>query len=363
MHRLRDSLLSPSPKGFPDIGELDSISQSRQDTRQSLSRGEFKDVREAAFFNRTWVTDRYCNVGDGVDSLDRYLRDIWYMYYQLSLYTSHETPDHDRLVFDILRIQGSGPLTRPVKGKYGVEIARMAEGTLWNDLPFLVTDMTDFWINNCGPMSGTQRLNFASFLAKLASTRVCKDRMCQVVLIIFPCTFEERQEARTTDYQDNEDPNRGAHSLEIMHLLPAACVWLDEAGSNLLRLSEVSWNDCPSTIGQGGPCFIESEFGSRSPTGFTPWRWMFWLKQLHEIRESAKETNENRLEEYAANAICAMVREAEERNSDILRVYQTAGYQIYQDKHLVCLKHLVEGEKPEQSDLQESEYGMESEET
>ncbi|CAG8124060.1 unnamed protein product [Penicillium nalgiovense] len=81
MHRLRDSLLSPSPKGFPDIGELDSVSQSRQDTRQSLSRGEFNDVREAAFLNRTWVTDRYCNVGDGVDSLECYLRDIWYMYY------------------------------------------------------------------------------------------------------------------------------------------------------------------------------------------------------------------------------------------------------------------------------------------
>jgi hypothetical protein len=33
-------------------------------------------------------------------------------------------------------------------------IARLTEGTLWNDLPFLVTDMTDLWINNCGPMSG-----------------------------------------------------------------------------------------------------------------------------------------------------------------------------------------------------------------
>jgi hypothetical protein len=92
-----NSPLSPLPNGFPDIGELDGVSQSRQGTRQSLPRGEFKDVREAAFFNQTWITDRYCNVGDGVDSLERYLRDIWYMSYQPSLYTSRETLDHDRL--------------------------------------------------------------------------------------------------------------------------------------------------------------------------------------------------------------------------------------------------------------------------
>jgi hypothetical protein len=88
---------SAPAKSFPDIGELDSVPQSRQDTRQSLSRGEFKDVREAAFFNRTWMTDRYCNVREGVDFLEGYLRDIWYMFYQPSLYTSRETLDHDRL--------------------------------------------------------------------------------------------------------------------------------------------------------------------------------------------------------------------------------------------------------------------------
>ncbi|KAJ5531503.1 hypothetical protein N7527_004896 [Penicillium freii] len=89
MHRLRKSLLSPSPNKFPDIGELDSVSHDRQATRQSLARDEFQEVRGAA-------CDRYCNCGDGV-------------------YTSHETAEHDRLVLDTLRTQGKGPLTRPVK--------------------------------------------------------------------------------------------------------------------------------------------------------------------------------------------------------------------------------------------------------
>ena len=96
----------------------------------------------------------------------------------------HETTVHDRLVLDILQIQAKGPLTRPVK-TITESISYETEGTVWNDLPFLVTDMTDFWINNCGPMLGTQRLNFASYLAKVASTRICKDRMCQVALVIF----------------------------------------------------------------------------------------------------------------------------------------------------------------------------------
>ncbi|KGO71453.1 hypothetical protein PITC_051380 [Penicillium italicum] len=105
MYRIRDSLLSPSLKGFPYIGELDSVSYSQEDVRQCLARGEFKEVRGAAFYNRTGiVSDRYCNCGDGVDSLEGYTRDIWYIYFQLSLHTSYETPEYDRLVLDIIRI-------------------------------------------------------------------------------------------------------------------------------------------------------------------------------------------------------------------------------------------------------------------
>lgn len=138
--------------------------------------------------------------------------------------------------------------------------------------------MTDSWINDCGAMSGIHLLNFSSFLAKLAFTCVCKDRMCQVALVLFRRTFEERQVLRSSGDPgdpDDEDPHRSMDSLEIRHLLPSATAWLREADCNILQLSEVSWNDCPSAIGKGGRCFIESKLGKRSPTGFTPWRWLF----------------------------------------------------------------------------------------
>lgn len=170
--------------------------------------------------------------------------------------------------------------------------------------------------------------------------------MCQIALILFRNTFEDRRELRTTEETDNEDASRGIRSLEIAHLLPSACMWINEAGYNLIQLSEVCWNDCPGTIGQGGRKFVESEFGKRSPTGFTPWRWMYWLKRLHEIQEEAREAKEERLEEYASDAISRMVSEVEERNSEILRVYQAGGEALHQDKHLACLRGHLKSEVP-----------------
>ncbi|KAH8688025.1 hypothetical protein GQ44DRAFT_720818 [Phaeosphaeriaceae sp. PMI808] len=331
MHHLCDALLGPLPKGPADLTKPDNAATDRQSVRDSIARGTFG--------NRTSIIiERYCSLGDGVDSLEDFLHSLWYMYYQLGRNTSHETRDHDRIVLDILRIQGLGPLTRPVSGNYGIDIARTVEGTLWNDLPYLVTDMAEFWIANCASMSGVHRLNFASFLAKLASARVSKDRMCQMALVLFRSTFEERRELGNIEKPDDEDTHRSILSLDIAQLLPAACVWFQEAGFNLIQLSDLSWNDCPSSIGQGGQMFIISEFGKRSPTGFTPWRWMYWLKRLHEIREEAEQVNEKGLEEYATTAINLMVSRVEIRNSEILRAYENGGDVLHQDQHLGCLK-------------------------
>ena len=341
MHHLRDALLSPSPKGPPELSSLDNSATEMQGVRESIARNEFQVLRGAGFYNRTWiVSHRYCNIGDGVDALEGSLHSLWHIYYQLGRHTAHETTDHDRLVLDIVRIQGLGPLTRPVSGLYGIDIARTADGTLWNDLPFLAADMTDFWINNCASISGIQRLNLASFLAKLASTRVSKDRICQIALVIFSSALEVRQVLGSTEIPDREDTHRSIRTLDLRHLLPAVCVWIKEAGHVLIQLSDLSWNDCPSVIGQGGQKFIESEFGKRSPTGFTPWRWMYWLKRLHEIQEEAKEANEKHLEAQATDAIDRMVRGVKDRNSGILRAYQSGGDVLHQDEHLSCLKDL-----------------------
>ncbi|KAK6700805.1 hypothetical protein SNK04_010743 [Fusarium graminearum] len=129
--------------------------------------------------------------------------------------------------------------------------------------------------------------------------------------------------------------------LTIAQLLPSASVWINEAGYNIIQLSDVSWNDCPSPVGHGGPMFTQSDLGKRCPNGFTPWRWMFWLKRLHKIRDEAKEANENGLEESAVEAIEAMVSNVEERNSEILRAYQDGGEDLHKDQHFSCLQGLL----------------------
>jgi hypothetical protein len=269
------------------------------------------------------------------------------MYYELGRNISSESPEHEGIVLDILHIQGKGPLTRPARGVYGVDIARTVNGTLWNDLPFLVGDMTNFWVSHGASMSGTHRLNFATFLAKLASTRVAKDRLYQVALLIFRTLFESPQALRTGEESDEEDLNRGTKQLEVFHLLPGAVAWLKIASHNLLLLSEVYWNDCPSHISKGGEEFLESELGQRSPAGFSPWRYMFWLKRLHVIQEEAKEANEKALEELASDGIQYMINTIKQRNAEVLGAYKNGGDVLHQDKHLSCLKFLARVEEPE----------------
>ncbi|BDD60943.1 hypothetical protein MPDQ_006938 [Monascus purpureus] len=110
MHNFRDALLSPSPKDFLEPDERYDALKDQETIRESITQGNLEELRAVAFFNRTWIiSSRYCSVGDGVDFLEGYLHSLWYIYYQLSWNTSCETSDHDRIVLDILRIQGMGP--------------------------------------------------------------------------------------------------------------------------------------------------------------------------------------------------------------------------------------------------------------
>lgn len=190
----------------------------------------------------------------------------------------------------------------------------------------------------------------------MASTRVGKDKLCQIALILFRNLFEERQGLRSGEETDDEDPKRSMHQLEIFHLLPAAVAWLRHAGHNLILLSKVYWIDCPSIISRGGEKLIESEFGQRSPNGFSPWRYTYWLKRLHEIQQAAKDAKEDILEDYDTDVINYMVSTIEERNSEVLRAYQNGGDALHQEKHLFCLKGLL---KSEATGNEESRDGIE----
>ncbi|GCB27085.1 hypothetical protein AAWM_09970 [Aspergillus awamori] len=120
-------------------------------------------------------------------------------------YLSHDSPGHDAIVLDILRIQGKGPLSRP-KG-----------------LPFSVSDMVEFWINGFVTMSGTQRLNLSSFFAKVASTRDYMDGLCQIAPFLFRATLEnENKDLCSVNESDAEDPIRAMNRLSMVDVLAEA---------------------------------------------------------------------------------------------------------------------------------------------
>ncbi|KAJ6191654.1 hypothetical protein N7519_001675 [Penicillium mononematosum] len=333
---LRDSLSSPSrdsPSGLNVCSPSDRV-----DLEEAARAGDFDLLRSVAY-NRAWIMgQRYCRSRASIDSCEPDLHSLWYVYYQCARHVSHESFEQDRWVLDILRTRGRGPLTRPAPGG-GIDIARTHDGIVWNDLPFLATDMTQCWINDCAEMDSKQRLNAASFLAKLASTRIANDRLCQIALVLFRNTFESERPLGSSNEPDNEDRRRTIHVLTIASLLPSACAWIREAGHNIILLSDFSWNDCSnSTIGRGGFTFVQSELGQRAPGGFSPWRWLYWLKRLHQIADEASKADEKLLAEQAANAIDIMSSHVKERNSQILRVFEKAGDAVTQDKDFMGLK-------------------------
>jgi hypothetical protein len=74
MHHLRDALLGPLSKGPDDLTGLDHAALDRQDAQECAARREFEEMRGAAFYNQTSIlTERYCRMGDGVDSLEGYV--------------------------------------------------------------------------------------------------------------------------------------------------------------------------------------------------------------------------------------------------------------------------------------------------
>lgn len=292
----------------------EELSKDLAEAQAAAAGGELDELRGVAFCNRTWIiTDRFYRPGGSLESVEDFLHSLWHMYYQLGRHTSSKSSEQDGLVLDIVRMQARG-------------------GTLWTDMPLLVSDITGFWVNEFASLSGVQRLNLASFVAKLVSARVACDRLSVIGLALFRDTLEQtRYLGRSGEANDEEDAKRQPEDFTVAQLLPLVHVWIKEADRIFIQLSESSWTEAPdsSTLGQEGPILrqwlAQTQPSSKSGSGFSAWRWMFWLKRLHRIRDAAKEAKDQSLEECAQHTLEMMNRSTEERNSHIINVYQNGG--------------------------------------
>jgi hypothetical protein len=164
------------------------------------------------------------------------------------------------------------------------------DGKIYKDLPFLVGDMTDYWIRESGSMSTNQRQNFASFLAKLSAAGVADDKLCGCALITLRDTLESttrlgKDVPGHTVVSERQDDRQSNEGLSIAELLPAANAWIFHAGHKIVQLSDNSVNIFPVQVGMLGD-LARVEGVIPENRGFSPQRWLFWVKRLGEIEKS-----------------------------------------------------------------------------
>jgi hypothetical protein len=221
---------------------------------------------------------------------------------------SEESPAADRLALQIVQAREQGLLIQYDKGSDGLAQATTADGNVWTDLPFLVPDMTRYWLEGHTGLSSAQRLSFSKFLAKLASSGVgIDDGLCRIALTTFREALETPRLLGTlADQQQEENTSRLEAELSIAAYLPSVNVWFSWAGLKIIQLSEKekSW-----PAGEHGPgsLFRCADTELSMPVGFCASRWIFWLTRLESLAKSFRDSGEDSLSALATGVMNSML--------------------------------------------------------
>ncbi|KAL7788312.1 hypothetical protein V8C37DRAFT_418453 [Trichoderma ceciliae] len=326
----------------------------RESIEGAIRQKDFDGLEGSAHSKISFINAEYSRAGRPAEALKLILQDLWYLYYQVGKNIPYSSPEQDKWVLHILQARGQGHLTRQAQSSHNgddgdnnsnkLEIATTSAGIIWQDLPFFTADMTDFWVKDCATMSATQRVNFSHFLAKLASTGV-DDNLCGIALFVFNAAFETVRSMGSLVDQSNEDPHRALHDLTIAALLPAAQAWLHSANLKIIQLSDKLGNSL-AAVGQDETTFTKSELGRRSSAAFSPWRWMYWLKRLEEIKEEAKRAGEDTLAKSVLDTMEHMLTMVETTDTRVQRELEAVG-NLVRNQHRFSRNAFFEGDVEE----------------
>jgi hypothetical protein len=199
----------------------------------------------------------------------------------------------------ILSARELGVLQRKGKNMELIEEAVTSDGKIHKNLLFLVGDMTDYWIRESGRMSINQHQNFASFLAKLSAVSVADDKLCGCAHCFTRYSLEPTTRLgkgvpgptvtpEKQNYQMEQDDHRSSEALSIAELLPAANAWIFHARYKIIQLSDNSVNTFPVQVGMLGD-LARAEGVTPESGGFSPQRWLFWVKRLEKSETVGEE--------------------------------------------------------------------------
>ena len=286
-----------------DAFDLDAVTENKFDltsrariskiirelyTESARKGGDGNDLwlSAASHISSTSLRFQQSIAGDPVEPFEWDMHDLWYLYIHASMNINDQCAEQDRLVVQILQMRELGVLVRKGENDDTTEEARTSDGRIWKDLPFLIPDMTHFWLLHSGSLTSVHRQNLASFLAKLASVSVGGEKFCGLALIILRNALESSKPLSLAASDDEAiSQNTG-----IVDLLPAANSWLFHAGQQIIRLSDKSIDIFAPEVGMLGE-LARAEGGVPENCGFSPQRWLFWFKRLEEI--ASDEHNED----------------------------------------------------------------------
>jgi hypothetical protein len=87
-------------------------------------------------------------------------------------------------------------------------------------------------------------------------------------------------------------------------------------------------------VSQSSRLFVESALGEQCLTGFSPWRYLFWIKRLHQIKEEAYAAGQKSISKQAQDAFSIMLIGMETRQPRILQDFSKSADAIHKDKDL-----------------------------
>ncbi len=240
------------------------------------------------------------------NDLEVALHTLWFAIYHGAKHTAADSPAQSRLVLQLVQLQARGALYRYAStdtAQTDKLVAKVGtaggDAILWADLPFLVADMAALAAADDASLAVTERTNIAHFFAQLAIAGVARDGFAGLGLAFLHDALETPRplgKVRASGENPQEPTAGGDQVLAVptmADLLPAVLEWLGAAGDKIIALSGSRWDGGDSIAASRvdispGPLFRgDTPDGKALAAGFSPRRWIFWLRRLEAIASEA----------------------------------------------------------------------------
>ncbi|GAP91198.1 putative conserved hypothetical protein [Rosellinia necatrix] len=294
------------------------------------------------------------------------LQNLWHLYYVTGKHCLEDSVAP--VILQLIETSQRGLLARhrisstgAVEIEHAPVVVRVGNSViqqyLWQDLPFLVPDMTGYWIQDCARMSCSQRERISFFWASLtaASSAPWSFGLCRIALMVLRDTLETQRRLASAGLEpggeDSENAGRTIDMLTIADLLRAANAWLARAGSRITQLCEAGDSNAatgltipvPDDVSALGP--LAQAAGIQAvPGGFSSQRWFFWLRRLDEI---GAETSPRGLAESSAMGMASpFVQRVREEKQMARRVAYNMVYTASQSNSTIVQELIRMGRVP-----------------